>query len=128
MPEGTLCVAGDPVRLPQAVTNLLRNAVKYTPTGGNIRMTVQAEEIDLIISVLDNGLGIAGALLPHVFELFAQSSRTIATSAGGLGMGLAVVKAFAESHGGTVSATSAGPGAGSEFTLRLPIVPKRCIA
>lgn len=125
MPDGTLRIEGDPVRLAQAVTNLLHNAVKYTPAGGNIRMTVQADGIDLIISVRDDGLGISGALLPHVFELFAQSSRTIAVSAGGLGVGLAVVKAVAESHGGTVSATSAGPGAGSEFTLRLPIVTNR---
>jgi signal transduction histidine kinase len=128
MPDSMLWVEGDSVRLAQAVTNLLHNAVKYTQTGGDIRMTVQAEGVDLIISVLDNGLGISDALLPHVFELFAQSSRTIAASAGGLGVGLAVVKAVAESHGGTVSATSAGPGAGSKFTLRLPIVTKRCVA
>jgi len=126
MPDSTLRVEGDPVRLAQAVTNLLHNAVKYTQADGHIRMTVQAEGIDLIISVRDNGLGISDAILPHVFELFAQSSRTISSSAGGLGVGLAVVKAVAESHGGTVSATSAGPGAGSEFTLRLPIVTKRC--
>ncbi|MFC0696581.1 sensor histidine kinase [Paraburkholderia humisilvae] len=77
MPDGTLRIEVDPVRLAQAVTNLLHNAVKYTPTGGNIRMTVQADGIDLIISVRDNGLGISGGLLPHAFELFARSSRTI---------------------------------------------------
>ncbi|AUT66321.1 ATP-binding protein [Paraburkholderia terrae] len=73
-------------------------------------------------------VGISGALLPHIFGLFAQSSRTITASAGGLGVGLAVVRAVAESHGGTVSAISAGPGMGSEFTLRLPIVLERPMA
>lgn len=125
MPDGTLRVVGDPVRLAQAVTNLLHNAVKYTPAGGDIEMSVRAEGIDLIISVRDNGLGISHSVLPHVFELFTQSSRTISASAGGMGVGLAVVKAVAESHGGTASAMSAGPGAGSEFTLRLPIVTTR---
>lgn len=128
MPDRVLRIEGDPVRLAQAVTNLLQNAVKYTPEKGDIRLTVQSDGIELIISVRDNGLGISGALLPRIFELFAQSSRTIASSAGGLGVGLAVVKAVAESHGGTVSATSAGPGAGSEFTLRLPIVARRSAA
>jgi signal transduction histidine kinase len=114
------------VRLAQAVSNLLHNAAKYTPENGCIIVNVLADGKDLVVSVKDNGLGISGALLPHVFDLFAQSSRTVAASAGGLGIGLAVVKALAEVHGGTVSASSAGPGTGSEFTLRLPIVVERC--
>ncbi len=126
--DRTLLVESDPVRLAQAAHNLLHNAVKYTPENGCITVNVLADGKDLIVSVKDNGLGISGALLPHVFDLFAQSSRTMASSAGGLGVGLAVVKAVAESHGGTVSATSAGPGAGSEFTLRLPIVIGPCVA
>ncbi|KAA1004292.1 HAMP domain-containing histidine kinase [Paraburkholderia panacisoli] len=126
--DRALRIEGDPVRLAQAVNNLLHNAVKYTPENGCIAVNVLADGKDLVVSVKDNGLGISGALLPHIFDLFAQSSRTIAASAGGLGVGLAVVKAVAESHGGTVSATSAGPGTGSEFTLRLPIVLERRIA
>ncbi|ANB75420.1 hypothetical protein AYM40_23900 [Paraburkholderia phytofirmans OLGA172] len=126
--DRALRIEGDPVRLAQAVDNLLRNAVKYTPENGCIAVNVLADGKDLVVSVKDNGLGISGALLPHIFDLFAQSSRTIAASAGGLGVGLAVVKAVAESHGGTVSATSAGPGTGSEFTLRLPIVLERRMA
>ncbi|WP_240975319.1 sensor histidine kinase [Paraburkholderia aromaticivorans] len=102
--------------------------MKYTPEKGCIAVNVLADGKDLVVSVKDNGLGISGALLPHIFELFAQSSRTIAASAGGLGVGLAVVKAVAESHGGRVSATSAGPGTGSEFTLRLPVVLERRMA
>lgn len=123
--DRALRIEGDPVRLAQAISNLLQNAVKYTPENGCIAMNVFADGKDLVVSVKDNGLGISGALLPHIFDLFAQSSRTIAASAGGLGIGLAVVKAVAKSHGGTVSATSGGPGTGSEFTLRLPIVMER---
>jgi signal transduction histidine kinase len=115
-------VEGDPIRLAQAVSNLLHNAVKYTPEHGCISVNLLSDHNVLVVSVKDDGLGISDALLPHIFDLFAQSSRTIAASAGGLGVGLAVVKAVAESHGGTVSAISAGAGAGSEFTLRLPIV------
>ena len=123
--DRTLRVKGDPVRLAQAVNNLLHNAMKYTPENGCITVNVHSDGMDLVVSVKDNGLGISAALLPHIFDLFAQSSRTITASAGGLGVGLAVVKAVAESHGGAVSATSAGPGAGSEFTLRMPIVIRR---
>ena len=122
IPDRTLSVEGDPVRIAQAVHNLLHNAIKYTQAGGRVEISAFAEGRDLVVSVSDNGLGLSDALMPHIFDLFAQSSRTIAASAGGLGVGLAVVKAVAESHGGTVSATSAGPGAGSKFTLRLPIV------
>jgi len=120
--DRTLRVEGDPVRLAQAVNNLLHNAIKYTPEHGHIAVNVLADRHVLVVSVKDDGMGISDALLPHIFDLFAQSCRTIGASAGGLGVGLAVVKAVAESHDGTVSAVSAGPGAGSEFTLRLPIV------
>ncbi|WP_408185916.1 sensor histidine kinase [Paraburkholderia sp. RL17-381-BIF-C] len=122
IPDRTLRVEGDPVRLTQAVSNLLHNAVKYTQARGNIRMTVLAEGNNVVIKIKDDGTGISPVLLPHIFELFAQSSRTIAFSAGGLGIGLAVVNAIAQAHGGAVSAASAGPGQGSEFTLKLPIV------
>jgi signal transduction histidine kinase len=120
--DRALRVEGDPVRLAQAVNNLLHNAIKYTPEHGHIAVNVLADHHVLVVSVKDDGMGISDALLPHIFDLFAQSCRTIGASAGGLGVGLAVVKAVAESHDGTVSAISAGPGAGSEFTLRLPIV------
>jgi signal transduction histidine kinase len=123
--DRTLRVEGDPVRLAQAVNNLLHNAVKYTPENGSIAVNVLSDGKDFVVSVKDNGLGISAALLPHIFDLFAQSSRTVSASAGGLGVGLAVVKSIAESHGGTISATSAGAGTGSEFTLRLPIVIER---
>jgi signal transduction histidine kinase len=120
--DRTLRVDCDPVRLAQAVNNLLHNALKYTPENGCISLKVLADRDVLVLSVKDDGMGISDSLLPHIFDLFAQASRTIEASAGGLGVGLAVVKAVAESHGGTVTAFSAGPCLGSEFTLRLPIV------
>jgi signal transduction histidine kinase len=122
IPDRSLRVECDTVRLSQAVNNLLHNAGKYTPQGGHIAFSARAEGTDLVLRVSDDGLGISPELLPHVFDLFAQSSRTMAASAGGLGIGLAVVSAIAVAHGGTASAKSAGPGAGSEFTLRLPVV------
>jgi signal transduction histidine kinase len=125
--DRTLRVDCDPVRLAQAVNNLLHNALKYTPEKGCITVKVLAERNVLVLSVRDDGMGMSDSLMPHIVELFAQTSRTIGASAGGLGVGLAVVKAVAESHGGTVSAFSAGPGAGSEFTLRLPIVVEACV-
>ncbi|WP_165778925.1 sensor histidine kinase [Paraburkholderia hospita] len=121
IPDRTLRIECDPVRLSQAVNNLLHNAVKYTPRGGHIRVTALAEDQSLVLSVSDDGPGISSVLLPHIFDLFAQSTRTIAASAGGLGIGLAVVSAIAEAHGGTALAASAGPDAGSEFTVRLPV-------
>lgn len=125
--DRTLRVDCDPVRLAQAVNNLLHNALKFTPENGCITVKVLAERNVLVLSVRDDGMGMSDSLMPHIFELFAQARRTIGASAGGLGVGLAVVKAVAESHGGTVSAFSAGPGAGSEFTLRLPIVVEVCV-
>jgi signal transduction histidine kinase len=106
----------------RAVNNLLHNAVKYTPPGGHIHFSAYAERTHLVLRVSDDGFGISAVLLPHVFDLFAQSSRTMAASSGGLGIGLAVVSAIAHAHGGTVSASSAGPGSGSEFRLRLPVI------
>jgi signal transduction histidine kinase/ActR/RegA family two-component response regulator len=113
-------VCGDDTRLVQIVTNLLNNATKYTPHGGEIalRMTVTQDHVDL--KVRDNGIGIDSALLPHVFDLFIQGERSSDRAQGGLGLGLALVKSLVERHGGTVEAHSAGPGSGSEFTVRLP--------
>jgi signal transduction histidine kinase len=121
-PEQPVQIDADPGRLAQALHNLLHNAEKYTPPGGCIDLNVHAEGAELVISVNDNGLGISAALLPHVFELFSQSSRTIGASAGGMGIGLSVVKAVAEAHGGSATANSDGPGCGSAFVLRMPIV------
>ena len=115
-------IEGDQVRLEQIVNNIVGNAVKYTPTGGNIRVRVTAEGGDAVLRVEDDGFGIAPDLLPRVFDLFVQGERTLDRAQGGLGIGLTLVQRLVALHGGTVAATSEGPGRGSVFTVRLPKV------
>ena len=117
---GKLYVDGDSARLIQCVTNLLTNAVKYTADGGEIRVQARAENSHAVISVRDNGIGIAEDLMPRIFGLFIQSPRSLDRSEGGLGIGLSVVERLVEMHGGTVAASSPGPGKGSTFEVRLP--------
>jgi CheY-like chemotaxis protein len=104
------------------VANLLNNAAKYTPEGGQIRLSATAAEGYATISVEDNGSGIEPELLPRVFELFVQGERGLDRSQGGLGIGLTLVKRLVEMHGGSVEAHSAGPGKGSQFRVRLPSI------
>ena len=118
--RGSLWVAADPARLEQIVANLLTNAIQYSEEGGYIRLRAHRHDGEIVISVRDGGQGIRPELLPHVFELFKQGDRSLARTEGGLGIGLTMVKALAEMHGGTVTASSAGPGKGSEFVVRLP--------
>jgi two-component system, sensor histidine kinase len=113
-------VQGDATRLQQVVTNLLDNAIKYTPPGGRVDVTVAAEGPDAVLTVRDTGIGIHQDVLPLIFDLFVQGSNTMARSAGGLGLGLTIVKRLVVLHGGTVSASSPGPDHGSEFIVRLP--------
>jgi signal transduction histidine kinase len=120
-----IVVKGDPIRLEQVIGNLLTNAVKYTPRGEPIRVTVAKTGGDAIVNVRDHGIGIASDMLPHVFNLFTQVERSRHRAQGGLGLGLALVRALVERHGGTVSAHSAGLGEGTEFTVRLPLARRR---
>jgi PAS domain S-box-containing protein len=113
-------IAGDPVRLRQAVWNLLANAVKFTPAGGRIDVRITEGPTDVEVIVKDNGPGIAADVLPHVFEPFRQGDSPTSRSVGGLGLGLAIVGRIVEAHGGTVRVESDGPGRGSQFSLRLP--------
>ena len=115
-----LRLEADPVRLEQILVNLLTNAAKYTPAGGRIQLIVGVEGREVLFRVRDNGVGIPPESLPRMFDLFAQGDRSLARSEGGLGIGLTLVKSLAEMHGGTVTATSDGPGKGSEFVVRLP--------
>lgn len=115
----TARIDGDRTRLVQIMSNLLNNAAKYTPDGGDIALTVHVFPDVVELSVHDTGLGISQDLLPHVFELFTQAERSPDRSQGGLGLGLALVKSLVELHGGSVSAESEGPGRGSIFTVRL---------
>jgi CheY-like chemotaxis protein len=116
-----LPVRGDPTRLAQIVTNLMTNAAKYTPDGGRIRVTLEREEDFATLTIADNGIGIAPALIPQMFDLFVQGDRALDRKEGGLGIGLTLVKHLAELHGGTVAAASAGLREGSQFVVRLPL-------
>jgi two-component system CheB/CheR fusion protein len=122
LPHKPLRVDGDPTRLTQAVFNLLNNAAKYTPPGGKIWMTVERDGAQAVVRVRDNGSGMKAELVPKVFDLFAQGERTLDRSQGGLGLGLTLVKRLIEMHAGTTEAHSDGPGRGSEFILRLPLL------
>jgi signal transduction histidine kinase len=113
---------GDRKRLVQIFANILNNAAKYTPDGGVISCSIFADESQIRVQVRDNGAGIKDSLLPHIFELFTQAERTPDRSQGGLGIGLALVKSMVELHGGEITASSAGIGKGSAFTVSLPIV------
>jgi signal transduction histidine kinase/CheY-like chemotaxis protein len=113
-------VIGDDQRLIQVISNLLNNASKYTPELGRIDIYLKVQAEQIVLEVIDNGIGIAPEMVDQVFDLFAQAKRTSDRSQGGLGLGLALVKSLVTSHGGTVYATSGGPGLGSTFTLSLP--------
>ncbi|RFU49707.1 ATP-binding protein [Paraburkholderia sp. DHOC27] len=121
LPDAPLVLTADPTRLSQVVQNLLNNAAKYTPAGGSIWLDVKREDGDAVIRVRDTGIGIAAEHLPSIFEIFSQLSPGLPRSQGGLGIGLSLVKALVERHGGTVTVHSAGTGKGSEFTVRLPV-------
>ncbi len=113
-------VAGDASRLQQVVWNLLMNAVKFTPRGGNVRLHLRAANSHVEIVVTDTGQGIAPDMLPHVFERFRQADSSTTRKHGGLGLGLALVKHLVELHGGTVQAQSAGQDQGATFIVTLP--------
>ena len=114
-------VHGDAARLQQIQMNLLANAAKYTPRGGHVSLKVRREMSGAVVRVEDDGVGISRQMLDSVFDLFVQARHTLDRSNGGLGVGLTLVRALVEMHGGTVGAQSDGDGAGSEFTVRLPL-------
>ncbi len=122
IPSEPLFLLGDLVRLSQVIANLLNNAAKYTEPGGQIWLKVRREADCVSISVRDTGIGIPSDMLPRVFDLFAQIDRHVGHSQGGLGIGLTLVKSLVEMHGGAVKVQSDGPGRGSEFEVRLPLV------
>ena len=130
LPDEPIRLEADSTRLEQAIGNIIDNAIKYTQEGGRISLSLERRAKrhangagEAVISVRDNGPGIAPALLPHVFDLFSQADRTLDRSEGGLGIGLSLVKRLIELHGGSVEARSNGPGEGSEFLIRLPLEP-----
>jgi PAS domain S-box-containing protein len=122
LPPEPLLLDADPVRVAQALANLLNNAAKYTERGGRIWLTVERERRHVVVRVRDSGIGIPVDQLPYIFDMFVQVDRSLERSRGGLGIGLTLVKRLIELHDGTVEARSAGPGTGSEFVVRLPLV------
>ena len=121
LPPEPVRVSADLTRLVQVLTNLLNNAAKYTPEGGVIHVSAAAAGDLALVRVHDTGIGLAPDLLPRVFDLFIQGDRGLDRSEGGLGIGLTLVDRLVRLHGGTVSASSPGPGKGSEFVVRLPL-------
>jgi signal transduction histidine kinase/ActR/RegA family two-component response regulator len=121
-PSDSVVVAGDPTRLEQVVTNLLTNAIKYTPPEGSITVSVEGAGGEAVISVADTGAGLSPDMLERVFDLFSQSDRTLERAEGGLGIGLTLVRALVRQHGGEVTARSPGPGRGATFEVRLPLL------
>ncbi len=120
LPEEPIQLDADPVRLAQAVSNLLSNAAKFTEPGGRIWLIAERRRGDAVITVRDTGVGISPAMLSNIFEMFTQGQQSRARTLGGLGIGLTLVKRLVEMHGGTVSAESAGQDMGSTFVIRLP--------
>jgi CheY-like chemotaxis protein/two-component sensor histidine kinase len=124
LPEQPLWVQGDAVRLSQVFLNLLNNAAKYTPEGGRIEIAAERDRRQVAIRVRDSGVGIASELLPRVFDLFTQGERALDRADAGLGVGLTLVERLVRRHGGSVAAASDGPGRGSEFVVRLPLLAR----
>ncbi len=120
-PPESLLLDADPVRLTQVVGNLLTNAAKYTESNGHIWLSARRENGEVVLQVRDNGIGIAPEMLPHIFDVFVQADYAAMHSQGGLGIGLTLVKSLVEMHHGSVEASSAGLGKGSEFVVRLPL-------
>jgi PAS domain S-box-containing protein len=121
LPPEPLILDADPIRVAQAISNLLHNSAKYTEPGGRISITAARENGEAVVRVRDTGVGIAADMLPRIFDLFVQGERKQDRSQGGMGIGLTLVRSLAEIHGGRVSAQSDGPGKGSEFVLRFPL-------
>lgn len=127
LPMDVLPVAADAMRIEQIVTNLLGNAIKYTPPGGHIRISVERRFDDAMLTLADDGIGMAPDLIPTIFDIFVQAERSLDRKASGLGLGLALVSRLVELHGGTVRAYSEGLNRGSKFVVRLPAMPRGTI-
>jgi signal transduction histidine kinase len=121
LPSEPVLLHADPLRLEQVLTNLLANAAKFTDPGGHIWVTAEVDAGQVVVRVRDSGWGIDPDLLPQLFDLFQRGHARAGKNPHGLGLGLALVKSLVARHGGSVAALSDGPGAGSEFIVRLPI-------
>jgi PAS domain S-box-containing protein len=124
LPTAPVVLDADLTRLAQVFSNLLTNSAKYTPNGGRVWLSAERAGGSVVVTVRDTGIGIPKESLPTIFDMFSQVDRSVEKSTGGLGIGLALVKGLVEMHGGTVSASSAGDGAGTTFTVTLPEAEK----
>ena len=124
----SICVQGDPSRLQQVFWNLLTNAVKFTPRGGQVTVTLACDAANIEVSIADTGEGIGPEFLPHVFDRFRQADASTTRRHGGLGLGLSIVKQLVELHGGTIAASSEGAQRGAVFTVRLPVAGAAALA
>ncbi|HEX6706677.1 MAG TPA: PAS domain S-box protein [Albitalea sp.] len=122
LPQEPVHVEGDPTRLTQVIVNLVTNAAKYTPNGGRIKVRLERRGVYAYLHVVDNGIGMSKQLIDTAFDLFVQGDRALDRSEGGLGIGLTLVKRIVAMHGGSVTATSAGHGQGTEMTVCLPLL------
>lgn len=122
LPDRPITIDADGTRIAQVLLNLLNNAAKFTPEGGRVTLSADMSNGLVELRVRDTGIGIRPQMLPVVFEMFAQADSSLEKSQGGLGIGLTIVKRLVEMHGGTVEARSEGPGRGSEFVVRLPVI------
>jgi CheY-like chemotaxis protein len=122
LPAEPVLIDGDPVRLAQAFSNLLNNASKYSEKGSRIWFQAEQAGDEIIVKVRDTGIGIPADKLPNIFDIFMQVDRSLERSQGGLGIGLTLVRQLVQMHGGSVEVCSDGPGRGSEFVVRLPLV------
>ena len=122
VPDVVITLEADPTRLQQILRNLVENAIKYTPPGGNVSITATVEGATAVIRVEDDGKGMAADTLPRIFDLFTRESSALDSATDGLGIGLSVVKKLVQLHHGIVEVQSAGPGRGSEFTVKLPLM------
>jgi CheY-like chemotaxis protein len=117
----SVIVSADATRLAQVITNMLDNAVKFTPSGGSVDVDVWREGQEAVLRVSDTGIGIGPEMLPRVFELFAQAEQPMDRAVGGLGIGLTLSRRLVQMLGGTIAASSDGEGCGAQFTVRLPV-------
>jgi signal transduction histidine kinase/ActR/RegA family two-component response regulator len=122
LPSSEIMLDADYARMVQIFANILSNAVKFTPQGGNVVVRASAEEQVLVVSLRDNGIGLDAETIPRIFRMFEQSKTVSGQFSSGLGIGLSLSRQFAEMHGGTVEAHSEGAGMGSEFIIRLPVI------
>jgi histidine kinase len=123
LPDAAPIIQGDQARLTQCVSNLLNNACRYTPTGGQISVSLDQANGWIQLSVKDTGIGISPEHLPHIFERFYRVDPARNRATGGTGLGLAITKALVEAHGGKITAVSEGEKQGSDFMIKLPVAP-----